>query len=69
MSAVFFVLFLLGYRGIVHPPSDDIGTERTWFEPEQRPRKRQQFQANVSPAHQHTNQTELDSADILASPP
>ncbi len=31
---------LLGYRGIVHPPSDVGGTERTWFEPEQRPRKR-----------------------------
>ena len=30
----------LGYRGTVHPPSDDEGTERTWFEPEQRPRKR-----------------------------
>ncbi len=29
-----------GYRGIVHPPSDDEGTERTWFESEQRPRKR-----------------------------
>jgi len=27
-------------RGIVHPPSVDEGTERTWFEPEQRPRKR-----------------------------
>ena len=34
-----FFLFFLGYRGIVHPPSDDEGTERTWFEPEQRPRK------------------------------
>ncbi len=33
-------LFWGGYRGIVHPPSDDQGTERTWFEPEQRPRKR-----------------------------
>ena len=32
--------FFLGYRGIVHPPSADEGTERTWFEPEQRPRKR-----------------------------
>ena len=31
--------FFLGYRGIVHPPSEE-GTERTWFEPEQRPRKR-----------------------------
>ena len=36
----FFFFFFLGYRGIVHPPSDDEGTERTWFEPEQRPRKR-----------------------------
>ena len=34
-----FLLFFLGYRGIVHPPSDDEGTERTWFKPEQRPRK------------------------------
>ena len=23
----------LGYRGTAHPPSDDEGTERTWFEP------------------------------------
>ena len=39
--ALFFLFcFLLGYRGIVHPPSADEGTERTWFEPEQRPRKR-----------------------------
>jgi len=36
----FFFFFFLGYRGIVHPPSADEGTERTWFEPEQRPRKR-----------------------------
>ncbi len=35
-----FVFFFWGYRGIVHPPSTDEGTERTWFEPEQRPRKR-----------------------------
>ncbi|KAA6424459.1 MAG: hypothetical protein FRX49_05671 [Trebouxia sp. A1-2] len=27
-------------RGIVHPPPDDGGTERTWSEPEQRPRQR-----------------------------
>jgi len=40
LLAVFFFFFFLGYRGIVHPPSDDEGTERTWFEPEQRPRKR-----------------------------
>jgi len=33
------VFFFLGYRGIVHPPSDDGGTERTWFVPEHRPRK------------------------------
>ena len=38
-SFFFFFFFFLGYRGIVHPPSDDEGTERTWFEPEQRPRK------------------------------
>ena len=38
--AVFFFFFFLGYREIVHPPSADEGTERTWFEPEQRPRKR-----------------------------
>ena len=38
-SHFFFFFFFLGYRGIVHPPSDDEGTERTWFEPEQRPRK------------------------------
>ena len=25
--------FFLGHRGIVHPPSDDGGTERTWFVP------------------------------------
>ncbi len=36
----FSFFFLLGYRGIVYPPSADEGTERTWFEPEQRPRKR-----------------------------
>ncbi len=29
----------LGYRGDVHPPSDDEGPERTWFEHKQRPRK------------------------------
>ena len=34
----FFVLG--GFRRIVHPPSDDEGTEQTWFEPEQRPRLR-----------------------------
>jgi len=34
-----FFLFL-GYRGILHPASDDEDTERTWVEPEQRPRKR-----------------------------
>jgi len=37
---IFYFFCLLGYRGIVHPLSDDEGTERTWFEPEQRPRKR-----------------------------
>ena len=37
---IVFFFFFLGYRGIVHPPSDNEGTERTWFEPEQRPRKR-----------------------------
>ena len=36
----FFFFFFLGYMGIVHPPSADEGTERTWFEPEQRLRKR-----------------------------
>ncbi len=36
----FLCFFFLNYRGIVHPPSDDEGTERTWLEPEQRPRKR-----------------------------
>ena len=36
----FFFLFFVGYRGIVHRSSDDVGTERTWFEPGQRPRKR-----------------------------
>jgi hypothetical protein len=36
----FFFSFFLGYRGIVHSLLDDEGTERTWFEPEQRPRKR-----------------------------
>ena len=40
VSQPLFLFFLLGYRGIVHPPSADEGTERTWFEPEQRPRKR-----------------------------
>ena len=35
LTAGFF--FFLGYRRIVHPPSGDKGTERTWFEPEQRP--------------------------------
>ncbi len=34
---VFFFFFFLGYRGIVHPQSDDGGAEQTWFEPEQRP--------------------------------
>ncbi len=34
-----FLSFFLGYRGIVHPPSDDGGTERTWFVPEHLPRK------------------------------
>ncbi len=29
----FFVFFLWGYRGIVYSPSNDEGTERTWFEP------------------------------------
>ena len=45
----FFFLLFLGYRGIVHPPSDDGGTERTWFVPEHRPRKHflsDQFKAN-----------------------
>ncbi len=37
---VFFFFFFLGYRGVVHPMSDDEGTERTWFEPEERPKKR-----------------------------
>ncbi len=32
--------FFFSFRGIVHPPSDDEGTERNWIEPEQRPRKR-----------------------------
>ena len=38
---IFFIFFyfFLGCRGTVHPPSADEGTERTWFEPEQRPRK------------------------------
>jgi len=34
----FSSFFPVGYRGIVHPPSDGEGTERTWFEPKQRPR-------------------------------
>ena len=38
-SSACHTAFFLGYRGIVHPPSEE-GTERTWFEPEQRPRKR-----------------------------
>ena len=49
LSAGFFGFppsFFLGYRRIVHPPSDDEGTERTWFEPEQRPRKRVQSMAS-----------------------
>ncbi|KAA6412936.1 MAG: hypothetical protein FRX49_13768 [Trebouxia sp. A1-2] len=33
-------LFKMAIGGIVHPPPDDGGTERTWSEPEQRPRKR-----------------------------
>ena len=44
-----FFPFFLGYRGIVHPPSDDGGTERTWIVPEHRPRKHflsDQFKAN-----------------------
>ncbi len=40
LPLIFFNFFLLGYKGIVHPPSADEGTEQTWFEPEQRPRKR-----------------------------
>ena len=32
--------FFWGYRGLVHPPSDDEGTKRTWFAPEKRPTKR-----------------------------
>ncbi len=32
--------FFLGYRGIVHPQSNDEGNEQTWFEPKQRPTKR-----------------------------
>ena len=32
--------FFVGYKGIAHPPSDDEGTERTWFGPKQRTRKR-----------------------------
>ena len=31
--------FFLYYRGIVHRPSDDERTERTWFVFEHRPRK------------------------------
>ena len=34
MLSFFYFLFFLGYRGIVHSPSADEGTERTWFEPE-----------------------------------
>ena len=34
-----FFYFFLGYKGIVHPPSENGGTERTWFVPEHRPRK------------------------------
>ena len=47
-SNVFFFFFLVGYRGIVHPPSDDGGTQRTWFVPEHRPRK--QFLSDQSKA-------------------
>ena len=36
----FFFFFLWGYRGVIHPPLHDEGTEQIWFEPEQRPRKR-----------------------------
>ena len=39
-SAGIYFLFFWGYRGIVHPPSNDEGAERTWFEPEQRHRNR-----------------------------
>jgi len=39
----------LGYKGIVYPPSDDGGTERTWFVPEHRPRKH--FLSDQSKAH------------------
>jgi len=30
---VYIFYYFLGYWGIVHPPSADEGTERTWFEP------------------------------------
>ncbi len=30
---VFLFYFTWGYTGIVHPPSDDEGTERTWLSP------------------------------------
>ena len=38
--SIMFSFVLGGFRRIVHPPSDDEGAEQTWFEPEQRPRKR-----------------------------
>jgi len=46
-----FFFFFLGYRGIVHPPSDDGGTERTWFVPEHRPRKQALLLAYVVGSH------------------
>ena len=51
-------MFLVGYKGTVYPPSDDKGTERTWFEPEERPRTvflniaRQAFSKRTPTLHQ-----------------
>jgi hypothetical protein len=38
-SDAIFSPFFGWVTGILHPPSGDEGTERTWFEPEQRPKK------------------------------
>ncbi len=38
-----------GLMGIVHPTSDDEGTERTWLEPKQRPRRTRPVHGKQSP--------------------
>ena len=52
LSRGFICVFVMGYKRIVHPQSADEGTEPTWFELKERPRKRAPKDQSIKRVHQ-----------------